>query len=605
MRALARGLTALLLSLTLTAHAQEPLRIVQDHAWPPFSYLNQNNEPEGLLIDLWRDVAQALDREVEFTLVDWGDTLSLVRDSEELIHGGLIHSSQRAQYLDFSSTLLPLRTTAFIANSEANQYTLSMADLSGHTVGVTRGGFEEEFMREQHPNVFLALYANNDLLVEAAIRGDIQSFVADYPVGMYLLAQKTSPERFRVLTVLYEMPLQAAVSANNLALLQEIEAGLALLGPDQIARITQKWMRTEQVAVWPKYLLPLFLTLIVAVLIPSLWFYNRRLQAKVARQTNELREREQRLSLLNENMADVVWSADADSCLNYLSPSIEKLLGYTPAELLGKPIIVTLTEESVHDALKQLGEAITTAREQPGVRYIDRMAELAQVRKDRSVVWTEVAMRAFFDVNGNMQGAQGVSRDITERKLAQDAIRELAYYDPLTQLPNRRLLSDRLEQTIAATVRRREHGALLFLDLDNFKEINDTYGHDTGDLLLQQVARLITAQLRESDTVARLGGDEFIVLLNHLPKDLTEATAEAHRLAHKVLAALHGQLELHGKGFAITASIGLTLFGNDTDETKALLREADNAMYQAKKAGGQRVVAYDRSRRTPTDSSTE
>lgn len=605
MRALARGLTALLISLALTAHAQEPLRIVQDHAWPPFAYLNQNSEPEGLLIDLWRDVAQALDREVEFTLLDWSDSLSLVRDSEDLIHGGLIHSSQRAQYLDFSSTVLTLRTTLFIANSETNQYTLNMTDLSGHTVGVTRGGFEEEFMREQHPGIFLALYANNDLLVEAAIRGDIQSFVADYPVGMYLLSQKTSPERFRVLTVLYEMPLQAAVSANNLALLQEIEAGLALLGPDQITRITQKWIRTEHVAVWPKYLLPLLVALIIAVLMPSMWFYNRRLQAKVARQTTELREREQRLSLLNENMVDVVWSADADSCLNYLSPSIEKLLGYAPAELLGKPIIVTLAEESVHEALKQIGEAISTAREQPGVRFIDRMTELAQVRKDHSVVWTEVAMRAFFDVNGNMQGAQGVSRDITERKLAQDAIRELAYYDPLTQLPNRRLLADRLEQAIAASVRRREHGALLFLDLDNFKEINDAYGHDTGDLLLQQVARLITAQLRESDTVARLGGDEFIVLLNHLPKDLAEASVEGQRLAHKILTALQGHLELNGQGFSVTASIGLTLFGTDTDETKTLLREADNAMYQAKKAGGQRVVAHNQSPNQPTDRSTK
>ncbi|WLD57815.1 diguanylate cyclase [Salinispirillum sp. LH 10-3-1] len=601
MRAFARGFTLLLLSLAITAHAQEPLRIVQDHAWPPFSYLNQNNEPEGLLIDLWRDVAEALNRDVEFTLVDWGDTLSLVRDSEHLVHGGLLHSPQRAQYLDFSSTLLPLRATLFVANSAQNLNTLSMPDLTGRTVGVTRGGFEEEFMRDNHPNITLSLYDNNDLLVTAAVRGEIQAFVADYPVGMYFLDQKASPERFRVLTVLYELPLHAAVAANNQALLQEVEAGLALLGPEQIARITQKWMRTEQVAVLPRHLLPMLLVLIAAVIVPTLWFYNRQLQVKVARQTAELREREKRLSLLNENMADVIWTADADSCLSYLSPSIEKLLGYTPTELIGKPMIVTLTEESVHDALKLLGEAITAAREQAGTRYIDRMSELAQVRKDRSVVWTEVAVRAFFDINGNLEGAQGVSRDITERKLAQDAIRELAYYDPLTQLPNRRLLSDRLEQAVVSAVRRREHGAVLFLDLDNFKEINDAHGHEIGDQLLQQVARLISAQLRESDTVARLGGDEFIILLNHLPKDLTEATAEAQRLAHKVLDALHEKLVLEGKDCAVKASIGLTLFGQESDQAKELLREADNAMYQAKKAGRHCVVAYDQAVNTGSD----
>lgn len=601
MRAFARGIILLLLCRSLTAHAQEPLRIVQDHAWPPFAYLNQNNEPEGLLIDLWRDVAIALDRDVEFTLVDWGDTLTLVRDSEHLVHGGLFHSPQRAQYLDFSSTLLPLRATMFVANSQQNLNTLSMSDLTGRTVGVTRGGFEEEFMRANHPSITLSLYANNDLLVSAAVRGEVQAFVADYPVGMYFLDQKASPDRFRVLTVLYELPLHAAVAANNQALLQEIETGLALLGPEQIARITQKWMRTEQVAVWPRYLLPLLLMLIIAVLLPSLWFYNRRLQGKVARQTAELREREQRLSLLNENMADVIWTADADSCLSYLSPSIEKLLGYTANELVGKPMIFTLTEESVHEALKQLGEAITVARDAPGTRYLDRMAELAQVRKDRSVVWTEVAIRAFFDIKGNLEGAQGVTRDITERKLAQDAIRELAYYDPLTQLPNRRLLSDRLEQAIAASVRRREHGAILFLDLDNFKEINDAHGHEVGDQLLQQVARLITAQLRESDTVARLGGDEFIILLNHLAKDGSEASVEANRLAHKVLDALHEKLLLDDKECSVTASIGLALFGQESDQAKELLRKADNAMYQAKKAGRHRVVAYDQTVNADSD----
>lgn len=592
MRALARLVTLCILGWSLNAQAQEPLRIVQDHAWPPFSFLNQNNEPEGLLIDLWREVALAMARDVEFTLVDWGDTLTLVRDSEDLIHGGLFFSPQRAQFLDFSSALLPLRTTLFVANNEQHLNTLSISDMVGRTVGVTRGGYEEEFMRENHPDIPLRLYANNSLLVTDAVNGELQAFVADYPVGMFLLDQKASPERFRVLTVLYEAPLHAAVAANNIPLLQEVEAGLALLGPEQITRITQKWMRTEQVAVWPTYLLPVVLVSIIAFLVPTLWFYNRRLQVQVARQTSELREREQRLSLLNENMADVIWTADADSCLNYLSPSIEKLLNYTPQELIGKPMIFTLTEESVHEALKILGEAITFAREQPGLRHIDRVAELAQVRKDQTVVWTEVAMRAFFDASGNLTGAQGVSRDITERKLAQDAIRELAYYDPLTQLPNRRLLSDRLEQAVAAAVRRREHGCVLFLDLDNFKDINDAHGHDIGDLLLQHVAQLLTHQLRDSDTVARLGGDEFIVLLNHLPKDRAEAEAEAQRLAHKVLDTLRTPITLQGIACNVSASIGLTLFGDEGDQAKELLREADHAMYQAKKAGRHCVIAY-------------
>ncbi len=176
--------------------------------------------------------------------------------------------------------------------------------------------------------------------------------------------------------------------------------------------------------------------------------------------------------------------------------------------------------------------------------------------------------------------------DITVRKSAEDQIMSLAFFDPLTHLPNRRLLIDRLEQALAAASRHQRRGALLFVDLDNFKAINDTLGHYQGDLLLQQVAKRLSACIREGDTVARLGGDEFVVMLQDLNAGELEAAAQAENIGEKILAALNQNYQLGSHDHHSTPSIGITLFGADTLEgVDEPLKRADLAMYQAKAAG--------------------
>jgi len=168
---------------------------------------------------------------------------------------------------------------------------------------------------------------------------------------------------------------------------------------------------------------------------------------------------------------------------------------------------------------------------------------------------------------------------------AHDEIRNLAYFDPLTGLPNRRLLLDRLQQTLAAGFRSNRKRALLFVDLDDFKTLNDTLGHHIGDLLLQEVARRIVASIREADTVARLGGDEFVVLLQDLSEQPEDAAAQAKIVAEKILATIHQPYLLDGRECRSSSSIGITVFGNRRDSTNEVLQQADIAMYQAKAAG--------------------
>lgn len=184
-------------------------------------------------------------------------------------------------------------------------------------------------------------------------------------------------------------------------------------------------------------------------------------------------------------------------------------------------------------------------------------------------------------------------RDITQQRQDEEEIRRLAFYDPLTGLPNRRLLMDRVRQAMVNSTRLGQHGALMFLDLDHFKLLNDTLGHDVGDELLQQVAYRLRSCVREGDSVARLGGDEFVVLLEGLSGQPEEAATQAEVVAHKILDALALPYSLRGHGYNSTPSIGIVVFMQDHETIDDLLKKADVAMYQAKAAGRNTARFFD------------
>lgn len=183
--------------------------------------------------------------------------------------------------------------------------------------------------------------------------------------------------------------------------------------------------------------------------------------------------------------------------------------------------------------------------------------------------------------------------DITERKAAADKILHIAFHDLLTQLPNRQLFNDRLKQAIASSARTSQIGALLLIDLDNFKTLNDTLGHDIGDLLPQQVAGRLSANIREGDTVARLGGDELVILLEDLSDNILDAAASAEMLGEKALAALNQPYLLGTYHYHNTSSIGVTMLEGNQLMIADLLKQADISMYQAKKAGRNTLCFFD------------
>ncbi len=214
--------------------------------------------------------------------------------------------------------------------------------------------------------------------------------------------------------------------------------------------------------------------------------------------------------------------------------------------------------------------------------------------------WVETFKTPVIDENGKVLGTVGFARDITGRKEAEEQIHNLAFYDTLTQLPNRRMLIDRLGQAMAASKRSGRYAALIFLDLDNFKPLNDTHGHDVGDLLLIQASHRIASCVRETDTVARFGGDEFVVILSELDADKADSTTHAGMVAEKIRAILSEPYLLSCKqegDATITvehrcaSSIGIVLFMGHEASSEDILKRADMAMYQAKE-GGRNLVYF-------------
>jgi diguanylate cyclase (GGDEF)-like protein len=219
--------------------------------------------------------------------------------------------------------------------------------------------------------------------------------------------------------------------------------------------------------------------------------------------------------------------------------------------------------------------------------------EIWNRRKNGEVYPKWLTISAVKGSDGEVSHYVGTHYDITERKLAEERIKELAFFDPLTRLPNRTLLMDRLRQAMTASSRNGSHAALLFIDLDNFKEINDTLGHDMGDLLLQQVAQRLSSGVREGDTVARLGGDEFVVVLGGLGAIIEEAAAQTETVAGKLLAALNNPYQLRDVEHHSSASIGATLFRGQQASIDELMKQADLAMYRSKAAGRNSLHFFD------------
>ena len=309
---------------------------------------------------------------------------------------------------------------------------------------------------------------------------------------------------------------------------------------------------------------------------------TKRKQAESALRESELRFR----SLLRNIPSISVQGYLQDGTTSYWNQASEQLYGYTAEEAIGANLLDLIIPPPMRDDVRAhmqhmfaTGEVIPTG-------------ELQLQRKDGTPVHV-FSSHAYIQVPGHPPEMFRIDIDISGRKAAEDEARYLAFYDALTQLPNRRLLVDRLQQVLVNGARSGLTTAVLFVDLDNFKTLNDTRGHEVGDLLLKDVAQRLRSCVREQDTVARLGGDEFVVVLQNLSSDAPEAAAQTRTLGELILAQLRQPYELAGHEHHFTASIGVTLLNHQRDSVDEVLKQADMAMYRAKDAGRNTLRFFD------------
>jgi diguanylate cyclase (GGDEF)-like protein/PAS domain S-box-containing protein len=301
-------------------------------------------------------------------------------------------------------------------------------------------------------------------------------------------------------------------------------------------------------------------------------------------QSTALLAGQSRLQATLDAVPDLLFEAGLDGRIHAIHSPRAELLAVSPKEMLGRRIDELLPSQAAAVGMAALQEAHETGRS-TGRQYALELPS--------GLMWFELSVARKAVVPGEETRFIAMARDITDRRRAEAEIQSLAFYDPLTQLPNRRLLSDRLKHALAGSVRDRCVGALLFIDLDNFKKINDSHGHDQGDMLLQHAATRLQSCVRDVDTVARLGGDEFVVMLEDLSDNLLDAAARAELVGEKVLAVLREPYQLSSVSHHSSASVGVTLFDQASDSAEELLKRADLALYQAKAAGRNALRFYD------------
>jgi len=305
------------------------------------------------------------------------------------------------------------------------------------------------------------------------------------------------------------------------------------------------------------------------------------------RTKRSLREIAERFRSLTELSSDWYWEMDADLRFTYVSEGIRKVRGIAPETLIGKR---RWESDRVGGDEEMARHRATLEAHLPFKDFV-----LARAGADGRVTYVSHAGRPIFDDRGDFRGYRGVARDITARMRAEEDLARMAHYDALTGLPNRALLHGRLKRAMARADRGKTLLAVMFLDLDQFKEINDTLGHAMGDAVLKEAAMRLESCLRSTDTVARIGGDEFTILLEEV-----KSAEEITRVADKLLRALSGPADIAGHELHFSTSIGVTIYPLDDHDADTLLRNADLAMYHAKQEGRNNVQFFspDMSERT-------
>lgn len=693
------------------AHIEKagPIKMCVDPDWAPFERINPQGQHEGIAADLVQLVARRTGLQIELHPVkDWDESLAASKGKLCHVMSFLNQTPARDAWLIFTAPIFS--DPNVIITREEHGFIADLRALKGERVALPRGTMVEERVRRDFPNLTVVLTANepdamtlvSERQADLTIRSLIVAANAIKKEGLFnLKISGQIPE--------YTNQLRMGVLKDERVLQSILDKGVKTITPQEREAIANKHVaiHVQRGIDWTRVYVLLALLALATLLVLYIGRNNRRLQlALTASQEarTALHVSEERHRLLADNASDVIWTMDFTGRFTYVSPSVERLRGYSVAEVMEQSLVQYLTPASAKIAQEGLARLIEAR--QIHQQMIDFRAELEQVCKHGGTVWTEATVTGIRNQAGEFVGLLGVTRDISERRRAevdlriaaiafesqdgmfvtdhtttilrvnsaftqitgyaaeeaigktprllksgrhdadfysamwtsiQDAgvwhgeiwnqrkngdvypeqltitavkanagqithfvatlrditlrkrleqeVEQLAFFDPLTRLPNRRLFTDRFSQALARAKREQLRMAVMFIDLDKFKPINDEYGHEAGDFVLQAVAQRIENCLRSSDSAARVGGDEFLVLLPDI-----QTCGDALAVAEKICTALAQPLN-HPKQWPlqVSSSIGIAIYPDHANTEQDLMRLGDSAMYRAKNEGGNRA----------------
>ncbi|GEN46839.1 sensor domain-containing protein [Alkalibacillus haloalkaliphilus] len=285
-----------------------------------------------------------------------------------------------------------------------------------------------------------------------------------------------------------------------------------------------------------------------------------------------LSKNEERFRMIAESSHDLITLVDGEGMITYASPSYGNVLGYSPEHYVGRSLLHNLHEEDFKGVLHSFDHAQETG---------DPISlEFRQYHQEKGWLWFELQGKPIYDDNGHFHQMVVVTRNISERKAYEEQLKMFAYHDPLTELPNRRLFQSNLSDHLDEYQKSGKGFAVMMLDIDNFKTINDEHGHDIGDEVIKEFGKRIQSSLRESDFIARMGGDEFIALLTNIT-----SKKDALEVVHRVRRVVEQEWDVSGEEFAVTTSIGVALPDSEQVTNDELIKFADSALYDAKSLG--------------------
>jgi diguanylate cyclase (GGDEF)-like protein/PAS domain S-box-containing protein len=554
---------------------------------PPKIAINDTGRLTGIFGDLLQQIALQEGWQLKPVSCDWAYCLELLSSGDIDIMPDVAFSPERAVVMSFHQTPALYSWSKFysLSGQDVNQ----LADLAGKQVAVLKDSSQYFFLKnvseqQQLPITLLpvkSLSAAFNLV--AAGQADIAAashFFGDHRADAFQL--KANMLRFSPVELYFTTALN-----QNLDVLAIIDRQLQQWQADPQSyyyQLVKRWSEPDFTATAATSMLVLwavFSVVLLALIAAIVFWYFRRSR----RQLGQLQLSQERLTTILNSVDAHIYIKDRRFRYQYVNHKIAELFGRPAEQIVGHTDSLFFDGKTV-EQLQTNDQRVLHAGQRIVEEEINTLASSGQRHTFLSV---KLPLR---HANGEIYALCGISTDITEHKQNQAAIHQLAFYDALTALPNRRLLLERLEQAFSLADRIGCQGAILFIDLDHFKDLNDTRGHAVGDELLSLVASRLGDQLRKSDTLARFGGDEFVVLLTELQSRPDLAAQRVELLATKLMTMLSQPFQLTECSYSISASIGIAMF-SDANNVDELLQRADLALYDAKSRGRNRYCFYD------------